>query len=364
LDIHGERGHVVVSQFENPDTAQRTAQRWQTGKEYTNNINNNSNRGHYIWQEEDSPGPSSISGNTGTILSNDLYTKLKALLYQTAGNPARYCEIEMVVARPLQEPSPLYMVKQDHEGQIFMRRLMKKIQVLADDRELHKHIVLDGGTFFVSDSFFMYSVFLLNFCTHFANPYPFTSNPDLFSLQHLKCTRTHPHTDPINHKLNWIPFWAAVVCLYLDTLRSCRTVVDSIYIQFPSTPAVLAHPHRMQEVKIAYNVIFRHLKHLVEVHPAITSIHCIPPRILSISEYHHPPVGNYDDLFKLADAEHKTAIQEAAHRGAVDIRTAMLLGWHARAGEQSLLQLLPREAMAIILDYVAPLRELKFNTNI
>jgi hypothetical protein len=120
----------------------------------------------------------------------------------------------------------------------------------------------------------------------------------------------------------------------------------------------------MQEVKVAYNVIFRHLKQLVEVHPAITSIHCIPPRILSTNEYHHPPVGNYDDLFKLADAEHKAAIQEAAHRGAVDIRTAMLLGWHARAGEQSLLQLLPREAMAIILDSVAPLRELEFNTRI
>lgn len=100
----------------------------------------------------------------------------------------------------------------------------------------------------------------------------------------------------------------------------------------------------MQEVKIAYDVIFRHLKQLVEVHPAITSIFCISPRILSIN-----------------DAEHKSAIQEAAHRGAVDIRTAMLLGWHARAGEQSLLQLLPREAMAIILDCVAPLRKLEYN---
>jgi hypothetical protein len=146
-----------------------------------------------------------------------LYTKLKALLYQTAGNPARYCEIEMVVARPLQEPSSFYMVQQDHEQQIYMRRLMKKIQVLADDRELQKHIVLDGGTFFVWDSFFVYSV--LNCCiyTHFSNPYPFTSNTDLFPLQHLKRTRMRTHRSNQSQA-------------QLDTFLGCRGMPVPRYI--------------------------------------------------------------------------------------------------------------------------------------
>lgn len=150
LDIHGERGHVVVSQFENPDTAQRTAQRWQKGKEHANAFNKNSNRDYYPWQDDDAPGHSSISrGNTDTtVLSNDLYTKLKALLYQTAGNPARYSEIE-ILARTLQDPISFYYAKQDREEQIYMKNLMKRIQVLADDRELQKLIVLDGGMFFV-----------------------------------------------------------------------------------------------------------------------------------------------------------------------------------------------------------------------
>lgn len=179
-----------------------------------------------------------------------------------------------------------------------------------------------------------------------------TSSSEVFALSHaIKCREIDPPFIALQKECitgSETALWVASVCELFQSLISSSTALESITLRL----SVLIGTR--EEFKLGWRHLLHCLRELVRALPSVASVSV------------HLWLSGGSQQAQRETAHSCGQLKTVSLQSALAIRKHLLLAYHPRVGRNSILSLLPQNALLTIMNHVAPLRppEVMFNGHI